>query len=58
MNLAIAQTLYIYETTKVVIFGKNMNFLHAIFLIVPSSFECLKNGQKYIIVNFVSSFNN
>lgn len=55
-NLTKTETFYVYETTKVIVIGKNKDLIFAVFQVVLSSFENFNNGQKLCIVDFIISF--
>ena len=56
LDLARTQALYIHETTKVVMIGKNKDLVFATFEIMLPCFKSLNNGQKLTVVSFVLSF--
>ena len=56
MDLTKAQTLCIHKLSKIIIVSKNKYLVFAPFLVVCLDFECFNNGQKFIIVSFISSF--
>ena len=55
-DLTRTQAFCIYEAAKVVLVDKNKDYVLIIFYIMPLCFESLNNGQKLIVVSFVSSF--
>ena len=55
-NLFEAQTLCIYETTKIVMICKNMYLVLTTFKIVTLYFENFDNSLKLTIIGFLLSF--
>ena len=49
-----AQTLYIYETTEIIMVRKDKNLVLAAFQVVPPGLESLDNSQKLAIVGLIA----
>ena len=54
-NLFGAQTLYIYETIKVIVVRKDKNLMLATFQIVTPRLESLNNSQKLAVIGLIPS---
>ena len=55
-NLTKAQTLHIHKSIEFIMVSKNKDFVFAAFKVMALSFKSFNNGQKFIIISFVSSF--
>ena len=55
-DLTKAQSFYIYELMKVIIFNKNKNFVFSVFQIVSLNLKNPNNRQKLHVLSFILSF--
>ncbi len=54
-NLAKTQTLYIHESTEVVVISKDKNLVFVAFQVVVLSFKSFNNSRELLIVSLVLS---
>lgn len=54
-NLLRAQTLYIYELTKIVVICEKINLILKTLQVVAPSFEGFNNIQEFLIMSFITS---
>lgn len=56
INFSKVETLSIHKLSEVIVSSKDKNLIFATLQVVVPSLNSLNNGQKFLIMNFVSYF--